>query len=110
MIPDPLHTLFDRPELVVVGPFTTLLETYTLLLRRVTPRVAQDWLNEISAQTTLVNPLPGDYHNAIRLVQRYQDQPITLSDGILTNLSTRLSLSIWTFDHHFDLMHASVWR
>jgi predicted nucleic acid-binding protein len=47
---------------------------------------------------------------AVQYIQRYSDQPITLADGVLAVLSQRLSLPVWTFDHHFDVMRANRWR
>ena len=38
------------------------------------------------------------------------DQPITLFDATLAALASRMKVEIWTYDHHFDLMRAKVWR
>ena len=59
---------------------------------------------------TLVNPSPEDYRQAIVRVQAMPDQPITLFDAVAAALAVRLGLEVWTYDHHFDLMRAKVWR
>lgn len=38
------------------------------------------------------------------------DQAITLFDATLAVLASRLKLEVWTYDHHFDVMRAKVWR
>ena len=40
----------------------------------------------------------------------FLDQPITLFDATVAVLGARLQVEIWTYDHHFDLMRAAVWR
>jgi hypothetical protein len=39
-----------------------------------------------------------------------RDQPITLFDAAVATLAARLQIEVWTYDHHFDVMNASVWR
>jgi predicted nucleic acid-binding protein len=41
---------------------------------------------------------------------RCSDQPITLFDALLATLSAELSLPVWTYDKHFDVMKAEIWR
>lgn len=94
---------------MVIG-YTTLLECYTLVLRRLGIRAAFTWLNELHGGSLLVNPTPDDYQEAMERIQRYPDQPITLFDAVLASLSERLTLPIWTYDYHFDVMRASIWR
>jgi hypothetical protein len=38
------------------------------------------------------------------------DQSITLFDATLAALASRLKIEVWTYDHHFDIMRAKVWR
>jgi len=90
--------------------YPTLLEAYTLILYRLGRQPASNWLNDILIGTTLLNPTPEDYVDAVRRVAIFEDQPITLSDATVAAMSHRLGLEVWTYDHHFDLMRAAVWR
>ena len=51
-----------------------------------------------------------DYRAAAAQVSTYRDQSITLFDATLAVLAKRLSLPVSTYDHHFDVMGAAVWR
>jgi predicted nucleic acid-binding protein len=98
----------DRQELVIAYP--TLLESYTLLLYRLGREVAKAWLDEVLAGAAFVNPTPEDYRDAATKVRAFTDQEITLFDAAIAVLASRLGLTIWTYDHHFDVMRAAVWR
>jgi predicted nucleic acid-binding protein len=98
----------DRHELVIAYP--TLLESYTLLLYRLGRAIAETWLDEVLTGAAFVNPTPEDYRDAARKVQAFTDQEITLFDAAVAVLASRLGLKVWTYDHHFDVMRAAVWR
>ena len=98
----------DRHELVIAYP--TLLESYTLLLYRLGRKVAKAWLDEVLTGAALVNPTPEDYRDAATKVRAFTDQEITLFDAAVAVLASRLGLTVWTYDHHFDVMRAAVWR
>ena len=93
----------------VVVAYPTLLEAYTLVLFRLGESVALRWLEEM-AGAALVNPVAEDYRQAVARVQSLKDQPITLFDALVATLARRLSLEVWTYDHHFDVMRVAVWR
>jgi predicted nucleic acid-binding protein len=88
----------------------TLLDCYSLVLRRLGLHVAHTWLDQMQNGTTLVNPTPEDYLAGMTRVRSYADQPLTLYDTVLATLSARLKVPVWTYDHHFDLMRVDVWR
>ena len=98
----------EKRELMVAYP--TLSEAYTLVLYRLGKDAAAGWLNDVVRAVALVNPAPEDYQEAIKKVAAFADQPITLFDATVAVLAQRLSVEIWTYDHHFDLMRAAVWR
>lgn len=100
----------DREQRVVVLAYPTLLEAYTLVLYRLGKRAASSWLADILTGVTLMNPEMDDYREAIHKLAQLEDQPITLFDATLAAMSVRLELEVWTYDHHFDLMQAAVWR
>jgi len=97
----------DKYEVVVAYP--TLLEAYTLVLFRLGRNAASRWLSDM-AGASMINPTPEDYRQAAATVQALADQPVTLFDATVAALAARLSLQVWTYDHHFDLMRVGVWR
>jgi len=104
-----LQTLVDE-GLSVVLAYPILLETYTLIRYRLGAASASAWLEDVREGSAWVNPSPQDYREAAALVGRFPDQSITLFDGTLAIVAARLSLPVWTYDHHFDTMGTSVWR
>jgi predicted nucleic acid-binding protein len=97
----------DRREVAVACP--TLLEAYSLILRRMGMNAGYKWLAYMS-DVTLVNPTPEDYRHSIARVRALPDQHITLFDATVAELALRLNLEVWTYDHHFDVMGVRVWR
>lgn len=98
----------DETEVVVTVPI--LLETYTLIVRRLPLPTAHRWLNEVVVGGQLINPVTEDYLAAVQLVRSYDDQQLTLFDGVLAVISEKSGMPIWTYDHHFDIVGAEVWR
>jgi predicted nucleic acid-binding protein len=98
----------ERREVMVAYP--TLCEAYTLVLFRLGKNAAAIWLNDVMGGVSLVNPAPEDYLDARRRLAGFVDQPITLFDAVVAVLGKRLSVEVWTYDHHFGLMRAAVWR
>ena len=98
-----------RSRREVIVSFSTLLETYSLLLRRLGRKVASIWLAEMT-NASLVNPNLEDYKQAVARLQAFADQPITLFDATVAALATRLGVAVWTYDHDFDVMRVPVWR
>jgi predicted nucleic acid-binding protein len=60
--------------------------------------------------TATINPTPEDYRDAIARISALSDQPITLFDATVAVLAARSGFDVWTYDHHFDVMHAPAWR
>jgi predicted nucleic acid-binding protein len=98
----------ERREVVVAYP--VLLEAYTLVLYRLGIETASSWLRDIFSGASLINPAAEDYREAAKKLATLADQPITLVDATVAVLASRLSFEVWTYDHHFDLMRAAVWR
>lgn len=95
---------------LVVVPYPSLLEAYTLILRRLGIPAAIRWLDDVLAGGVLQSAGPDDYIQATRIVHSFEDQPLTLVDAVLAQLGARLDVPVWTYDHHFDLMGVEVWR
>jgi len=98
-----------RSKREVMISFSTLIETYSLVLHRIDRNIAYRWLTEM-ADAALINPTPEDYRQAARKVGAFPDQRITLFDATVAVLAARLGLEVWTYDHDFDLMRVQVWR
>jgi predicted nucleic acid-binding protein len=98
----------DKREVVVAYP--TLLEAYPLVLRRLGMQAASAWLSDILNGAILLNPTSQDYQEAVSKLVAFPDQPITLFDATAAVLGGRLGMEVWTYDHHFDVMRAAVWR
>jgi predicted nucleic acid-binding protein len=97
----------DRRNVVIAYPI--LLEAYSLVLYRLGVAAARKWITFL-AGASFINPESEDYGRAVITVQNFPDQRITLVDATVAALSLRLGLEVWTYDHHFDVMHVPVWR
>lgn len=91
-----------------------ILETHKLLLRRNLLPYAHDYTLALTERFHTVNPQSEDYETGLDIIGRFTDQPLSLFDATLAALATRLALPVWTFDHHFDILSATlnfeVWR
>jgi predicted nucleic acid-binding protein len=99
-----------RGRLEVMVAYPTLSEAYTLVLYRLGKDFALSWMDDVLSGVALLNPTPEDYQEAIKKLAAFADQPITLFDATVAVLGDRLGVQVWTYDHHFDLVHAAVWR
>ena len=97
----------DGWEIMLAYP--TLLETHSLVLRRMGIKAAARWMDYMT-DAALVNPTPEDYRQAIAKIQAFPGQDITLFDATVAVLALRLGLDVWTYDYHFDVMRVPVWR
>ena len=90
--------------------YPTLCECYSLVLYKLGASVAQGWLGEIESSSFLMNPTPDDFREAAGLMHRYGDQALSMFDAVAAAVSRRLSLPVWTYDHHFDVVLIEVWH
>jgi predicted nucleic acid-binding protein len=100
----------SRSGTSVVIAYPTMLETYSLVMRRMGPRVAQELLNELADGSGFLTPSSDDFARACALPHRYRDQRLSLFDSLVAVLSERLVAPIWTYDADFDVIGANVWR
>ena len=117
---DPSDTHHDRAHdelarlqaqnLKVVVPYPILLESYSLVLRKLGNRQAHALLAEVTSTSILANATIEDYQDASVTILPYRNQDLTLFDTLLAAMSDRLESPVWTFDHHFDVLRVSVWR
>ncbi len=78
--------------------------------RRLGLAQAGSFLRHLVRTAILLTPTEEDYRGAIRRVSRYPDQDISLVDALGAEIGDRLEAPAWTYDHHFDIMGARVWR
>jgi predicted nucleic acid-binding protein len=94
---------------ILAVAYPTLAESYTLVLRRLGTGYAHQWLEQVMDGTMLINPEPGDYVKAATLILNFEDQSITLFDGVVAIISERLQVAVWTYDRHFDVLGSRRW-
>ena len=97
-------------NLKVVVPYPILLESYSLVMRKLGNRQAHALLAQVTNTSILVNATTEDYQDASVTILPYRNQDLTLFDTVLAAMSDRLEAPVWTFDHHFNVMRANVWR
>ena len=97
-------------NLKVVVPYPILLESYSLVMRKLGIQQAHALLAQVTDTSFLENATTEDYQDASVTILPYRDQDLTLFDTVLAAMSDRLEAPVWTFDHHFDVMRANVWR
>lgn len=100
----------SREGFQLTAPWSTMLETHSLILRRLGFRAAQSWLDPATEGLGLLNPRREHYQEAAQRIKLYPDQDISFFDGVLATLSLQLKVPVWTYDHHFDVMRVEVWR
>jgi predicted nucleic acid-binding protein len=97
-------------NLKVVVPYPILLESYSLVMRKLGNREAHDLLAEVTRTSILTHAMKEDCEDATITILKYHDQDLTLFDTVLAAMSERLGAPVWTYDHHFDVMSVNVWR
>jgi uncharacterized protein len=97
-------------NLKVVVAYSTLVESYALALRKLGVVESHSFLKYLGRTAIFTNPTVEDYERASARVLRYPDQDVSLADAICAEVGERFDVPIWTFDHHFDVMEARVWR
>lgn len=99
-----------REKRDVIVTYPTLLEAHTLVLRRLAMRTASLWLDQVLQSGAPANPEAEDYFAGVKILSRLPHQSISLFDATLAAMGSRLKMEIWTYDQHFDIMGARVWR
>lgn len=99
-----------KEKLIVVVSFPVYIETYSLLLYRLGFEQANRFSQNCLESANLLNLTEEQYLKAIKKVQQFPDQTITIVDALTAILADELNIPVWTYDYHFDVMKISVWR
>jgi len=102
------HFLSEDVKLAL--SYSTLLETQTLLLRKMSLPFTRSFLDTLMQASYLLNPSAQDYGAAYALLAPYTDQQITWADATLAVMSQQLGVPVWTYDRDFDILGIQVWR
>ena len=102
--------MLEARSLKAAVSYATLQEAYGLVLRKLSPSQAQIFLRSLLRTTLFIVPAEQDHKKAVGRVLRYPDQDISIADAVNAEISARLQIPIWTYDHHFDVMGSNVWR
>ena len=102
--------LLHKRQAKILAASPIVMEAYSLTLHRLGLTVASRWLRSVSETAAVLNPAGSDISAAIQRIAGFPDQAITLFDSVLAELSDRLQIPVWTFDHHFEVMQVRVWR
>lgn len=97
-------------SLRAVVSYATLQEAHGLILRKLGPSQARAFLRDLLRTTVFIAPIEEDHRKAVGRVLRYPDQDISMADAVNAEISDRLQIPMWTYDHHFDVMGSNVWR
>ncbi|MGE3727294.1 MAG: type II toxin-antitoxin system VapC family toxin [Candidatus Sericytochromatia bacterium] len=89
---------------------TNLCEVYSLVMYRFSPVHAQDFLKQMQQVCQIITPLPDDFESAFQTLNQYNDQKLSLFDGVLAAFSKRMNSPVWTYDFHFEMMFTQLWR
>ena len=97
-------------NLKVVVPYPALLESFSLVMRKLGIWEAHRFLDEVVGTSIFENATTEDYLKGSSRVLHFVDQDITLVDAVIAEISARLAAPVWTFDHHFEVMGTNIWR
>lgn len=104
------QTRLEAESLKAVVSYATLQEAQALVLRKLGLAQARTFLRDLLHTTVFVVPIEKDHKGTVGRVLRYPDQDISLTEAVNAEIGDRLRGPIWTYDHHFDIMDARVWR
>ena len=94
----------------VAVAFPTLCEAHSLVLRKLGAYRAREWLRELRAYASVVNPVAEDYEQATNYIAAYGGEKLSVFDAVTAVMSERLALPVWTYDYDFYVMQTEVWH
>ncbi len=77
----------NAEDVVVIVPYSVFLETHSLILKRLGIKVGLRFIGEISSGAELFHPQSFDYLQAVKILQKFSDQSITMFDATTAIMS-----------------------
>ncbi|MEL4895422.1 type II toxin-antitoxin system VapC family toxin [Crocosphaera sp. Alani8] len=102
--------VINQQKLAILVPYSIYLETHKLILQSLGITAALRFTRDIEKQVNFINPTSEDYQAATSIITKFPEQKITLFDAVTVVLASQIKLPVWTYDYHFDIMKADVWR
>lgn len=87
-------------------------EAVSLLIRQAGAEYATRWARDHLASEEIVwlNTIREDWHNALRWLEKFSDQKLSLTDCLPFSLMRREGItSVFGFDRHFTLAGYELW-
>jgi uncharacterized protein len=94
----------------VAVTLNVLAEGHRLVLHRLGPEAGRTWLSQTMAGSSVLIATLEDLVGAVETIHHFGDDALTLTDALSAVAARRFEVSVWTYDHHFDLMGVDVWR
>ena len=95
----------NRPFLILLP---TLYETHRLILYRLGIRAGRSFLANYASVYNLYAPTLEQLERARGMIERFDDQKLTLTDATNAVVALDLTAPVATFDHHYRLMGVEV--
>ncbi len=83
-------------NLTVIISFPVYMETYNLILYRLGFKQATIFTQNCLESANLINPTDEQYMSAIKKVQQFPDQTITIVDALTGIIAIQLNLPVWS--------------
>ena len=106
---------WDTLENVDVRLFSSehvLDEAVSLLARQAGAAYAAQWARDhlVSNEIVWLNACRDDWHEALRWLEKFSDQKLSLTDCLSFALMRREGIgAAFSFDHHFELAGFELW-
>ena len=95
-----------NPPFIILLP--TLYEAHRLILYRLGIGAGQSFLANYANAYNLYAPTVEQLERARGIIERFDDQKLTLTDATNAVVALDLASPVVTFDHHYHLMGAEV--
>ena len=95
----------NRPFLILLP---TLYEAHRLILYRLGIGAGRSFLANYANVYNLYAPTHKQLEHARSIIERFDDQKLTLTDATNAVVALDLAAPVATFDHHYRLMGAEV--
>ncbi len=102
----------ENVEVTLFSSEHVLDEAVSLLARQAGGSYAARWARDhlASGEITWLNSNRDDWHEALRWLEKFSDQKLSLTDCLSFALMRREGIeAVFGFDHHFELAGFELW-